>query len=286
MSNMDMIASAIQYIEANLQNDITVLDVSKATGYSLYHFSRLFHGVTSHSPKDYILRRRLTEAAKELLDSKRKISDIAFEYQFNDSETFNRAFKRAFGLNPTELRRCKSTNQLPFLSMLAGENIQHINKIKDIEPELVELDSISLVGLATLERSNTAVITELWAHFPLEIDLIANRIIPEKYYQVVFWPEQYELDGFFLMCAVEVGDLKQINLNLVGKELPPAKYLRFIHKGLACKVGLTYKYIYQSWLPKSDYRLSYPFNFELYGKKCLGPDNPESKSEIYIPVEE
>lgn len=285
MSNMDMVAKAVQYIEANLKNQISVPDVSQASGYSLYHFSRLFHGITGHSPKDYILRRRITEAAGELLNTKRKISDISFEYQFNDSETFNRAFKRAFGLNPTELRRCGAINQLPFLTAITQENIQHIHKIKDIEPEVVELDSIFLVGLAVLEGCSPTVITRLWAHFPQEIASIPNRIIPERYYQVVFWPDQYDLDGSFLMCAVEVTDLNRINLNLVGKHLPPARYLRFIHKGLSCKVGLTYKYIYESWLSRSDYRLSLPYNFELYGEKFLGPDNPESESEIYIPVE-
>jgi AraC family transcriptional regulator len=285
MSNIDVMAKAIQYIEANLKNELSVPDISKAAGYSLYHFSRLFHGITGHSPKEYLIRRRLTEAAYELLDSKRKISDIAYEYQFNDTETFNRAFKRTFGLNPTELRRNKVTQQMPFLSAITEENIHHIHQIKDIEPEIVELDSIFLVGLVALERTSASVITELWARFPDEIDSIKNRIIPEKYYQVVFWPDQYELDGYFLMCAVEVSDLNSINHNLVGKYIPPARYLRFIHKGLSCKVGLTYKYIYESWLPKSDYRLPFSYNFELYGEKCLGPDNPESESEIYIPVE-
>jgi AraC family transcriptional regulator len=286
MSNItSVIVKSIEYIEANLKNEISVLDVAKASGYSLYHFSRLFHGITGHSPKDYILRRRLTEAASELLDTKRKISDIAFKYQFNDSETFNRAFKRVFGLSPTELRHSNVTNQLPYLTAITEENIDQLHKIKNIEPEVVDLDSIYLVGLATLDRSSPALITELWAHFPNEINLIQNRIIPEKYYQVVFWPDQYDLDGCFLMCAVEVTALNKVNLNLVGKHIPPARYLRFIHKGFSCKVGLTYKFIYESWLPQSNYRLSLPYNFEVYGEKFLGPDNPESESEIYIPVE-
>jgi AraC family transcriptional regulator len=285
MLNMATIAKVIDFIEVNLKNEITVLDAAKASGYSLYHFSRLFHGITGHSPKDYILRRRLTEAACEILATKRKISDIAFEYQFNDSETFNRAFKHVFGLNPTELRRSNATYQLPYLNAITEENIYHINKIKDLEPKVVELGSIYLVGLTALEHPSTQLITELWSHFPMEVPMIQNRILPEKYYQIVFWPDQYDLDGVFLMCAVEVTDLNRVNLNLVGKHIPPARYLRFIHKGLSCKVGLTYKYIYESWLPKSDYRLSLPYNFEVYGDKFLGPENPLSESEIYIPVE-
>ncbi len=285
MSNQDVIIRSIQFIEGNLKNDLSVVDVSKNAGYSLYHFIRLFHGITGHSPKDYILRRRLTEAAYEILDSQRKISDISFEYQFNDSETFNRAFKRAFGLSPTELRRCHGKKQLPFLSTITEENVGHFNKIKTVEPELVERGPIFLVGSVAFERRTPAMITELWAHFPAEIGSIPNRRIPERYYQIVFWPHQYDLEGYFLMCAVEVDDLNHINPSLVGKSLPSARYLRFIHRGCSGKVGLTYQYIYESWLPKSDYKLSLPYNFELYDEKFLGPDNPDSESEIYIPVE-
>lgn len=285
MSNQDVIVRSIQFIEGNLKNDLSVVDVSQNAGYSLYHFSRLFHGITGHSPKNYILRRRLTEAAYEILDSQRKISDISFEYQFNDSETFNRAFKRAFGLSPTELRRCHGKKRLPFLSAITEENVSHFNKIKHLEPEFIELGAIFLIGSVAFERGTPEMITQLWAHFPAEISSIPNRIIPERYYQIVFWPDQYDLEGSFLMCAVEVEDLNHINPSLVGKFLPPARYLRFIHKGCSYNVGLTYQYIYESWLPKTDYKLSLPYNFELYGEKFLGPDDPDSESEIYIPVE-
>ncbi len=285
MSNQDIILKAVQFIEANLQNEISVLDISLEVGYSLFHFSRLFHGVIGHTPKDYLLRRRLTEAAKAILSSKKKISDIAFAYQFNDSETFNRAFKRTFGLNPTELRKSPNPRQLPLLNAINRENLSQITKIRAIEPDIVELDSIRLVGPTALVSGSTSIITELWAKFSIDVGMIHNRIIPERFYQVAFWPQNYDLNGFFVMCAVEVSDLDRICINLVGKSLPPAKYLRFIHKGLACNVGLTYRYIYETWLPQSDYKLSLDYNFEYYGKNHFGPDSEESESEIYIPIE-
>jgi AraC family transcriptional regulator len=285
MSNLNLIAQSINYIETNLKNKMTVVDVADAIGYSLYHFSRLFHGVTGHSPKDYILRRRLTEAAYEILASKQKITTIAMNYQFNDSETFCRAFKRTFGINPTELRRCVVTTQLPFLNAINLKTIYHRDKIKAAEPELVELAAIHLIGLTVFEKGHPKLITELWAQFPHDLSSIKNRLIPEKFYQVTFWPNRYDLNGYFLMCSVAVADLQNINVNLVGKEIPSAKYLRFIHRGCSSQVGLTYQYIYETWLPKSDYRLSLPYNLEYYGENFLGPNREDSESEIYIPIE-
>ena len=62
-------------------------------------------------------------------------------------------------------------------------------------------------------------------------------------------------------------------------------YIKFIHKGLSSKVGYTYQYIYTEWLPETDYKLSYLFNFEYYGEAHKGPFNEESETEIYIPVD-
>lgn len=62
---------------------------------------------TGKSFTHYLLARRLEKAALMLLDARwgrRKISDIAVEAGFTDLSYFNRAFRRSFGLTPTEMR--------------------------------------------------------------------------------------------------------------------------------------------------------------------------------------
>ena len=94
-----------------------------------------------------------------------------------------------------------------------------------------------------------------------------------------------EFGGLYFFIVGEVSDINEIQPQFVIKIIPHSRYLRFIHKGLANKVGYTYKYIYNQFLPETDYKLTKPFNFEFYDKKCLGPYNPGSGSEIYIPIE-
>ncbi len=286
MNNRDYILQAIQYIENHLEDDISVLSVSKEIGYSLFHFSRLFQAVSGHSPKDYILKRRLSEAAKTITKTNHRLTDIAFMYHFNDYETFSRAFKRVFGLNPTDLRKSEQPIMLPYLSELTHEDVYHIEKIKDIEPSIVELDKMYLVGLSTLVRGSTQIITELWSKFDEEISDIKNKKTPDKFCELHYWPEKYELDGFFVMCGVETNNLSHIPTLLNGKIIPKARYLKFVHKGLSRNVGLTYRYIFQTWLPKYNYKLSIPFEFEYYGKNYLGPNHEQSESEIYIPIKQ
>ena len=83
LKNIDLIVQSVEFIEHNLQEDISVLGISRRMGYSHFYFSRLFHSVTGHNPLDYIQKRRLTESVKELISTKRKIIDIALDYQYN-----------------------------------------------------------------------------------------------------------------------------------------------------------------------------------------------------------
>lgn len=104
MSFPDFIPTALDTIEANLCEALTVADVASAVSVSLFHFSRSFSRATGHGPYDYLMRRRLCAAAGDLTAADEKIIDIAFKYQFQAAETFSRAFRRMFGLSPREAR--------------------------------------------------------------------------------------------------------------------------------------------------------------------------------------
>ncbi len=103
--NLLSIANAIEFIEAHLQEETSVAEMADAVCYSLFHFCRMFNAITQHTPYDYLMRRRLSNAAQVLLATDRKIIEIGFDYQFNSPETFARAFKRMFGMNPNEWRK-------------------------------------------------------------------------------------------------------------------------------------------------------------------------------------
>ncbi|MNR55694.1 Bacterial transcription activator, effector binding domain [compost metagenome] len=78
--------------------------------------------------------------------------------------------------------------------------------------------------------------------------------------------------------------MSEVHHNLPVHVLPPARYLKFLHKGASAEVSATYNYIYGVFLPKTDYRLTLSYEFEYYGKDYLGPDNQDSVSEIYVPL--
>jgi AraC-like DNA-binding protein len=99
---------SVDYIETNLRNPLTVEEIaSQSAYYSLYHFVRLFRILTGETPGSYLRKRRLAEAARELVEGDRTILEIALDYQFQSHEAFTRSFKQHFGIAPNEQRRSR-----------------------------------------------------------------------------------------------------------------------------------------------------------------------------------
>jgi AraC family transcriptional regulator len=287
MNNKNIILKSVQFIETNLKEDISVLDIANSVYYSLYHFIRLFQSVTGFSPRTYLQQRRLSESIKELKNPEKKIIEIAYDYQFNSHEAFTRAFKKQFGIIPSQIRNGISLTGLPAVNPITEDYIYQSEKTKNTPPKLIELPQKILIGISFFLTDDSKVmdLSNEWNQFTSEVKNIKNRIKPERFYQVQYWSESQELGGLYFFIGVEIRKIDKVPPQFVVKIIPKSRYLRFIHKGLANKVGYTYKYIYNQFLPETDYKLTKPFNFEFYGEKCLGPYNPESESEIYIPVE-
>ena len=90
------------YIEANLDNNITTSDLASVSRYSPWYSYRLFVDLLHITPAVYIRRLRLSKSALRLRDEKVKIIDVAFDYGFESVDGYQRAFYKEFGCNPYE----------------------------------------------------------------------------------------------------------------------------------------------------------------------------------------
>jgi len=72
----EAILQASEYIEENLTQDMKVQDIIHKTGFSQYHFMRLFKAISGHTISNYIKRRKMTEASKLLLTTDMRILDL------------------------------------------------------------------------------------------------------------------------------------------------------------------------------------------------------------------
>jgi len=102
-----ILSDAIEYVEKNLTNEISVKEVSSTVHISSSHFQQIFRLVTDMTIGDYIRNRRLSLAGQELLKPDSKIIDIAVQYQYDTQEGFSKAFARFHGISPSDARKRK-----------------------------------------------------------------------------------------------------------------------------------------------------------------------------------
>ena len=67
--------------------------------------TRKFREISGMRLRDYLRRRRLAFALKEVRDSSRPLLDIALDYGFSSHEAFTRAFEQIYGMTPSDYRR-------------------------------------------------------------------------------------------------------------------------------------------------------------------------------------
>jgi AraC-like DNA-binding protein len=101
----------LDYIAANIKDDITLVDLAGVAAYSPFHFARKFTLAMGISPQRYISRIRLENAMAELAAGKLQLAEIALNAHFSSQASFTRAFHRVTGMTPKEYQRHRKSAQ-------------------------------------------------------------------------------------------------------------------------------------------------------------------------------
>lgn len=113
MENLLRITQALEFIEANLTEDIKTDDIANRLYCSKSSLEKLFKVVTNMSIKDYSVRRRMSLAAKDISkDCSISIMDLAMKYGYGSNEAFTRAFRSIWHVTPSAYRKNPSRFEL------------------------------------------------------------------------------------------------------------------------------------------------------------------------------
>jgi AraC family transcriptional regulator len=157
-----------------------------------------------------------------------------------------------------------------------------------MQPQITILSAKKLVG----NKLKMSVINdrtmELWQSFMprrKEITNVENNFL---YSVQVFESEKYfdqfspEIE-FEKWATVEVAEFTNIPENMEMLEIPEGDYAVFNYKGPANAALPFFQYIFQDWIPESEYSVDNRPHFALMGEKYRG-NNPDSEEEIWVPV--
>ena len=105
MANENSIFRSIEIIENRIAEKLTVENIASGVFFSKYHYQRLFREIIGRSVMEYITKRKLTLAGRDLLETGAPVFEIALKYGYDSHAGFTRCFKSYMGVTPADYRK-------------------------------------------------------------------------------------------------------------------------------------------------------------------------------------
>ncbi|KAF6568849.1 AraC family transcriptional regulator [Paenibacillus sp. FSL M8-0228] len=103
----ERIRHTAEYIRMHCQNLLDLKTMAATSGYSSFHFSRLFHQIMGSTPAQYLLQCRITLAKHLLVSTALTVKQIALETGFHQSSYFIKRFREQTGITPEQFRQLR-----------------------------------------------------------------------------------------------------------------------------------------------------------------------------------
>lgn len=155
-----------------------------------------------------------------------------------------------------------------------------------MQPRIEQLREKKLVGkrmTMSLADNRTA---ELWKSFMPQLKYISKRLTDKLVSMTIYPPDYFNIfsteKAFEKWATVEVSDFEKIQEGMEFFTLNSGLYVVFNYKGNSNDNSI-FQYIFNIWLPASEYLIDSRPHFEVLGEKYKNSD-PDSEEEIWIPI--
>jgi AraC family transcriptional regulator len=162
-----------------------------------------------------------------------------------------------------------------------------MNRMKN-SVEIIDISEKKLVGTKIkMSLTNDKTFT-LWKNFKSQLSTISNKVNTNSYSIQIYSSDlnfkDFNPNTIFTNCAaVEVSNHFKIPDGMELFIIPKGKYAVFTHKGIAKDAFKTTQYIFEEWLPTSDYLLDSRSHFQIM-ESDYKPDDPNAKETFWVPV--
>lgn len=284
------IQKAIDYVEANICEEIDFEDVSKQCYSSCFHFQRVFSILCGFSLGDYIRMRRLSLAGEELAKGKAKIIDVALKYGYDSPESFSRAFTRFHGIAPSEAKHGGNVKIFTALSvkltLIGGSKMDYRIEKRDAFQIVCKRKRVHKPQSSTAVHDISAMWDEYGADGTTErlISYIPENTVMKGLLGICFSSE-LDADNFPYGIGAEYYG-KKVDDDLEIVSVPASTYAVFTCKGkMPDAFSSTYNRIITEFFPQStQYDYAGNIEFEVYPSADIS--NPDYQCEIWIAVKE
>lgn len=123
----------VDYISRHLDEKLDLDKLSQMSAISPYHFHRIMSSYLGEPIGSYIIRCRLEAGSTLLKYSSHQVDEIAYKIGYDSPASFTKAFKKYFGVSPTEFRN--TNNPITMKTLITDKTLPDCFKLK---PEIAE----------------------------------------------------------------------------------------------------------------------------------------------------
>ena len=270
------INKVVAYINNHLDETLDLKTLANEAALSDFHFHRIFKALKNEAIGGYITRLRLEATARLLRYTALTIEEIAFNIGYETPASLSKAFKKQYGISPTEYRTNKDT---------------YIMKKEIINPDL----ALKTPKIVTLEPKNLIYVALTGAYGSLEYGKAYEQL------WAVIKAQKLFTKGIESICIsyddpkITEGSLQRSDVCLAihkpatpqdevsCKTLAGGKYAVFFYQGSYENLSQVYDTAVR-WVIDHEYTLREEPFFEKYLNDARRTPKEKLKTEIYIPI--
>ncbi len=245
------VEKAVAFIGQNLAQPLDLEQLAAVSGFSPYHFHRIFTAILDETPQDFVNRLRVERAANLLVKSPAlSITEIALSCGFSSSSTFARSFKKHFGLPAREYARTQQPPDTPGIAAVR-ETPHNVPLQVEVRP----MPALHLAFVASLHGYAPVHLGRAWKKifewaYARRLVTPTTRVVGISYDDpLITPPNRCRYYASLTVPETLTGD------PLVGILDIPAGACAVLHlEGPSEQIQPAYRALYYHWLPDSGYQ--------------------------------
>lgn len=280
------LSQAIEYIEHNLDGEISCEEAAKIACCSTYYFGRMFSYVVGISLSEYIRRRRMTQAAFEIQNTDVKIVEVALKYGYTSPTSFNRAFQSVHGMSPISAKAKGSVlNAYPSITFSINITGGHVMPYRVEEKEAMRIVGVRIPLTLDIEQ-NQKTVPPFWESTAKskqfsEICNLSNQL-PMKILGATVCQSEGEI--YYYIAALSDQPVPE---DMFECEIPKATWVVFESDGyFKASIQSIFKRFITEWLPLSGYSYGELPDIEVYPINKDKEQLQVGHSEVWISIKQ
>ncbi|MEO1779509.1 MAG: AraC family transcriptional regulator [Pseudomonadota bacterium] len=271
----DRLRRVLRYIHDNPAGDLSLDTLADVAALSRFHWHRIFHAMTGETCADVVRRVRVHRASFWLAQSDLPLDRIARQVGYDNTRSFERAFREVFGVTPVAFRKDGVPGRAPLI-LRTGDDDMYDVKVMDAPPR-------RLAGLA-----HTGPYEEVGRAFEQVVAVFsAHNLWPQARGMVAVGyddPNTVAPEALRSFAGIDVGAAFAMRSDLSEVSVPAGPHAVLRVTGPYAQLGAAYDHLFGQWLPGSAREPADAPPYEVYLNSPQDTAPADLITDIHVPL--